>query len=181
MQRYRLLMERGGRGSQRADQEKTVHAFGRPWGEQRKPTHRKATVGRLAPFLPGADPCCSASSARPPAPRLSRRPLSGSSRERAHLDPGGARLEKRPGRGGRGSSGGQDVVDQADPEAHRSSGGREGAAYAALARGAVASHLLPRFAHAPQQWDDRNTEALRCGVREQPGLIVSALSQPPSV
>ena len=181
LQRRRPLLQGSGGGSQRADQEKTVHAFGLPWGEQRKRTHRKATVGGLAPFLPGADPCCSASSARPPVPRLSRRPLSGSARQRAHLDPGCARLQERPGGGGRRGSGGQDVVDQAHPQAQRSSIGREGAAHAALAGGAVASHLLPGFVHAPQQRDHWKTKALRCGVREQPGLVVSALPQAPSV
>ena len=47
--------------------------------------------------------------------------------------------------------------------------------------GAVASHLLPGFVHAPQQRDHWKTKALRCGVREQPGLVVSALPQAPSV
>jgi len=107
-------MQGSGGGSQRADQEKTKHAFGLPWGELRKPTHRKATAGRLAPFLPGPNPCCTVSSARPPAPRLSRRSFSGSPRERAHLDPGCARIEQRPGSGGRRGSGGQDVVDEAN-------------------------------------------------------------------
>src|SRR5207245_10791731 len=69
LQRGRRLVERSGGDSERGEEEKAVHAFGLPRGEQSKPTHREATADRLAPFLGSAASCCTASSGWTPAPR----------------------------------------------------------------------------------------------------------------
>src|SRR5205807_7149078 len=174
----RRLVERRGGGNKRGVQEKAVHAFGLPRGEQSKPTHREATAGRLAPFLGSAESCCTASSGWTPAPRAAGRSLLRGSCERADLHSRGASHEERVGGGGGSGSRGQHVVDQADPGPEDLPGRCERAADAALARCAVASYLLPRLTYTTEQRRYRQAEAFRGAVREQPRLIVPALAQP---
>src|SRR5207245_2667961 len=173
----RDLVEGGG-GYKRGEEEKAVHAFGLPRGEQSKPTHREATAGRPAPFLGSAESCCTASRGWTPAPRAAGRSLLRGSCERADLHSRGAGHEERVGGGGGSGSRGQHVVDQADPGPEDLPGRCERAADAALARCAVASYLLPRLTYTTEQRRYRQAEAFRGAVREQPRLIVPALAQP---
>src|SRR5207253_8926966 len=155
LQRGRRLIERSGGDSKRGDEEKAVHAFGLPRGEQSKPTHREATVDRLAAVLRSANSCCTASSVWTPAPRPEGRSLLRSPGERAHFHSRCFRDEERVRRGGRGSARGQHVVDQADSGAEYLGGRCERAADAALPRCSVASHLRPRLTYTTEQRHDR--------------------------